>query len=77
MVHSALRSRGKGCVEVYAPTPWDAKAAFTTYTRKSGHLFEPFDLNLSDDELVAWGAKHMDEMGQEYWPRGKRPWPND
>ena len=63
-------------VEVYAPTPWDTRAASTPYTRKPGCLFEPFDLDLGDDELAAWGARHMDEMGQEYWPRGARPWPS-
>jgi Glyoxalase/Bleomycin resistance protein/Dioxygenase superfamily len=61
-------------VEVYALTPWEAKAASTPYTKTPGRFFEPFDMDLSDDELAAWGANHMDQMGQEYWPRGKRPW---
>jgi catechol 2,3-dioxygenase len=61
-------------VEVYAPTPWDAKAASAPYTKTPGRFFEPFDLDLRDDELAAWGANHMDQMGQEYWPRGERPW---
>ena len=61
-------------VEVYAPTPWDARAASTPYTNTPGRLFEPFDLDLSDEELTEWGARHMDEVGQEYWPRGERPW---
>ena len=63
-------------VEVYAPTPWDAKAASVPYTHRTDCMFEPFDLDLTDDELAAWGAKHMDEMGQDYWPRGARPWPS-
>jgi catechol 2,3-dioxygenase-like lactoylglutathione lyase family enzyme len=63
-------------IEVYAPTPWDAKAASRPYTRRPGYLFEPFDLDCSDDELIAWGAEHMEEVGQEHWPRGERPWPS-
>jgi catechol 2,3-dioxygenase-like lactoylglutathione lyase family enzyme len=63
-------------IEVYTPTPWDAKAASAPYTHQPGYLFEPFDLEIGDEDLVTWGAKHMDQMAQEYWPRGERPWPS-
>jgi catechol 2,3-dioxygenase-like lactoylglutathione lyase family enzyme len=62
-------------IEVYAPTPWDARAAAAPYTLQSPSGFEPFDLDRDDEELVAWGAEHMDALGQEHWPRGERPWP--
>jgi hypothetical protein len=62
-------------VEVYAPTPWDAKAAAAPYSLRPGYFFEPFDLDRDDDQLVAWGAQHMETVGQEHWPRGERPWP--
>lgn len=61
-------------VEIYAPTPWDARAAATPYST-SGRAFEPFDLDADDDTLIAWGARQLDEMGMEHWARGERPWP--
>ena len=63
-------------IEVYAPTPWDARAAATPYST-SGRAFEPFDLDADDDTLIAWGALQLDVMGMDHWPRGDRPWPPD
>jgi len=60
-------------VEIYAPTPWDTVAAGAPYTSREGLAFEPYDIDETDDELVAWGEKHMDTMGQRHWPRGTRP----
>jgi catechol 2,3-dioxygenase-like lactoylglutathione lyase family enzyme len=61
-------------VEVYAPTPWDAKAASAPYTRRPGFFFEPFDLDEDDDTLIRWGAAHLASTGQDHWLRGERPW---
>lgn len=60
-------------IEIYAPTPWDARAAATPYST-SGRAFEPFDLDADDDTLNAWGARQLAVMGMDYWPRGDRPW---
>jgi hypothetical protein len=64
-------------IEVYAPTPWDTVAAGAPYTSHEGRVFEPFDIDVADGDLVAWGEKHMQAMGQQHWPRGTRPWPAD
>ena len=40
---------------------------------RQGLAFEPFDIDGTNDELVAWGEKHMDTMRQRHWPRGTRP----
>ena len=64
-------------IEVYAPTPWDTVAAGAPYTSREGRVFEPFDIDVADGDLVAWGEKHMQTMGQQHWPRGTRPWPAD
>jgi catechol-2,3-dioxygenase len=61
-------------VEVYVPTPWDAVCAAAPYTLREGRFFEPFAIDASDTEVVEWGEKHMDAMGQQHWPRGTRPW---
>ncbi len=61
-------------IEIYAPTPWDTRAASAPYTM-SEYAFEPFDLDTDDDSLVAWGARHLETMGMEHWPRGQRPRP--
>jgi catechol-2,3-dioxygenase len=60
-------------VEVYAPTPWDVRAAAASYSRSPQVAFEPIDLTMGDDELATWGVALMDELGLEYWPRGQRP----
>jgi catechol 2,3-dioxygenase-like lactoylglutathione lyase family enzyme len=62
-------------VEVYAPTPWDTPAAAKPYSRSPTLVFEPFDLDLDNDALVAWGTSQLDALGMEHWPRGQRPWP--
>lgn len=60
-------------VEIYALTPWDARAAATPYSPRPGVVFEPFDLDRSDEELIAWAEQLMAELGTARWPRGQRP----
>jgi catechol 2,3-dioxygenase-like lactoylglutathione lyase family enzyme len=62
-------------IEIYAPTPWDSPGAAKPYSLTPSRFFDPFDLELSDDELVAWGERELDDLGMDRWPRGKRPWP--
>jgi catechol 2,3-dioxygenase-like lactoylglutathione lyase family enzyme len=62
-------------IEIYAPTPWDTPAAARPYSLAPNAFFDAFELELSDDELVAWGASQLDALGMEHWPRGERPWP--
>jgi catechol-2,3-dioxygenase len=63
-------------IEIYAPTPWDTRAAATPYST-SGTAFEPFNLDADDDTLVGWGAQQLEVMGMDHWPRGTRLWPSD
>ena len=60
-------------IEIYAPTPWDTRAAMTPYST-SGLVFEPFDIAADDATLIAWGERQLAVMGMDYWPRGERPW---
>jgi catechol 2,3-dioxygenase-like lactoylglutathione lyase family enzyme len=60
-------------IEIYAPTPWDTRAAAQPYS--ATRFFEPFDLDADDDALATWGARHLTAMEIDHWPRGERPWP--
>ena len=62
-------------IEIYAPTPWDARAAAKPYS--TSRMFEPFDLDTDDDALIAWGARQLEAMEMDHWPRGERPWPTN
>jgi catechol 2,3-dioxygenase-like lactoylglutathione lyase family enzyme len=62
-------------VEIYAPTPWDTAAAARPYSRTPGVVFDPFDFELDDEALVAWGDRQLEALEMEHWPRGTRPWP--
>jgi hypothetical protein len=62
-------------IEIYAPTPWDTPAAAKPYSRTPRVFFDPFDLELDDDALIAWGESQLDALRMEHWPRGERPWP--
>ena len=62
-------------IEIYARTPWDTVAAARPYSRTPGVVFDPFDLDLDDDALVAWGIEQLAILEIEHWPRGRRPWP--
>jgi catechol 2,3-dioxygenase-like lactoylglutathione lyase family enzyme len=64
-------------IEIYAPTPWDTQAAAKPYSRQPTEVFDPFDLSLDDDALLAWGARQLEALGMEHWPRGQRPWPTN
>jgi catechol 2,3-dioxygenase-like lactoylglutathione lyase family enzyme len=57
-------------VEIYTPTPWDARAASAPYT-DTKMAFESFDLGQDDENLLAWGAKQVKRL--EHWDRGTRP----
>jgi hypothetical protein len=61
-------------IEIYAPTPWDSRAAAKPYSTSG--MFEPFDLDTDDDALIAWGTRHLEAMEMDHWPRGERPWPS-
>jgi hypothetical protein len=62
-------------IEIYAPTPWDTVAAARPYSRVPGVAFDPFDLDLPDEALIAWGTQQLATLEIEHWPRGERPWP--
>ena len=58
--------------EVYAPTPWDARASHGRYST-SKRPFEEFDIDADDATLLAWGRAQL--VGVEHCPRNRRPWP--
>jgi catechol 2,3-dioxygenase-like lactoylglutathione lyase family enzyme len=62
-------------IEIYAPTPWDARAAAKSYSTSG--MFETFDLDTDDDALIAWGERELKALEMEHWPRGERPWPRN
>jgi catechol 2,3-dioxygenase-like lactoylglutathione lyase family enzyme len=62
-------------LEIYAPTPWDARAAAKPYS--TSRMFEPFDLDTDDEALIAWGERQLKVMEMDHWPRGERAWPTN
>lgn len=56
-----LRDPEGNGIEIYAPSPWDVRQPF----------FQPVDLGLDDEALVAWGRSALE--GHAHWERGRRP----